>query len=94
VAILTNIAGMERIAEESVIRLRVDPWKDENTVIVLVVAVVRSSYVRVQAAREKTIFLGSFFMPLCGATFDENESPPLEGCEGGLLRTGRPTPEG
>ena len=25
-------------------------------------------------------------MPRCGATFDENESPPPEGCRGGLFR--------
>jgi hypothetical protein len=32
-------------------------------------------------------------MPPGGTPKDEN-SPPLEGCSGGLSRMGRPTPEG
>ena len=29
-------------------------------------------------------------MPRCGATFDKNESPPPEGCRGGLFRRDDP----
>jgi hypothetical protein len=32
-------------------------------------------------------------MPHGGATEHENYSPPLEGCRGGLFRTGLPTPK-
>jgi len=32
-------------------------------------------------------------MPPGGTTEDENYSPPLEGCRGGLSPTGRPTPK-
>jgi len=54
-----------------------------------------------QRMTTRTIFMGGSHAGLAGATEhengtakDENDSPPLEGCRGGLFQMGRPTPEG